>query len=378
MRHASRGAAEAVSGAVRALGLVLAISAAACASRATDAYLNAFAAGQRAYHAGRFREAARAFADAAEKAERVKDRDEAQLMIGRSYQRAQDWTEARAAYERLLAASPPGPRAPRAAFELAWIAIKHGDAETGWAKLLEAVRRHPKHGLARNALRQLVQREEDRGGPAAAVAFLRSEEPALRKTELDQMVQYELGRAIERSGDPEAAIRTLVATARAHPYPLGALTDNALFQAARIAEERDRPEEAIGYLRELIAPRERADTGSYERPLFDDAQLKIATLYRDALKDRAAARRELRRLYTRHTASILRDDALWAEAILWQEDGQQDEACAAAALLAKELPESRYARCVHLLCPSLPAPARPCAAYIERQIHGDEEDPGER
>jgi tetratricopeptide (TPR) repeat protein len=359
--------------AARALGLVLALSAAACVSRATDAYLDAFAAGQRAYHAGRFREAAHRFAGAAEKAERVKDRDEAHLMVARAYQRAEDWAAARAAYERLLAGSPPGPRAPRAEYELAWLAIDHGDAEAGWARLLDAVRRHPEHGLARNALRRLVQREEDRGGAAAAVAWLQREEPTLRKTELDQMVQYELGRALDRGGDPDSAIRVLVATARAHPYPRGALTDNALFHAARIAEGRGRPEEAIGYLRELLTPRERADTGSYERPLFDDAQLKIATLYRDALKDRAAARRELRRLYTQHTASILRDDALWAEALLWREDGRTDEACDAVELLAKELPDSRYARCVNLLCPSLPAPAHPCARYIERQVHGEEE-----
>src|SRR5690606_32449937 len=62
----------------RAAPLVLVIAAllgGACASTSGDAYLNAMAAGERAYHAGRYREAARAFSGAAARAERLKDRD---------------------------------------------------------------------------------------------------------------------------------------------------------------------------------------------------------------------------------------------------------------------------------------------------------------
>ena len=356
-----------------ALAIALGIPAAGCAPAISDAYLNTFAAGQRAYHAGRYEEAARAFADAAGRAERVKDRDEARLMEARSYQRASRWEPARAAYQRLIADSPKGPRSARAEFELAELAIEHGDAEAGWAMLRAAVRRHASHGMARRVLRSLVQREEDRGGPAAAVAWLEREAPQLRGTEIEQAASYELGLALERSGDREGAIRTLVAAARARPYPFGAHADNALFEAARIASEAGRPEEAIRYLREMLAPRERAETGSYERPLFDDAQLEIAELYRDALKDRAAARREFHRLYADHPASLMRDDALWQEALLWREDAKQDETCAAARRLSRELPESRYARCVHHLCPSLPALKQPCAGYIERQLRGDGE-----
>lgn len=359
----------------RAIALAIAIAAGACAPTLSDAYVHAFAAGQRAYHAGRYAEAARAFADAAGRAERVKDRDEARFMEARSYERADDWGRARAAYERLIADSPRGPRSPRAEFELAEIAIERGDAEQGWAKLFGALMRHPSHGAARYALQQLVRREEERGGPAAAVAWLRREGAALRGTELDQMVMYELGRALERSGDREGAIRALVEAARAHPYPRGALTDNALFEAARIAEDLGRPEEAIGYLRELLGTREHADTGSYERPLFDDAQLRIAMIYRDKLKDRAAARRELRRLYDKHQASLLRDDALWAEAKLWREDGREDEACSVVKRIRRDLPDSRYALCAHRLCPSLAALERPCAAYIERELSGADAAP---
>ena len=356
----------------RVLALAIAVAAAACTPAVGDAYLHAFAAGQRAYHAGRYAEAARAFADAAGKAKRVKDRDEARFLEARANERADDWTAAKATYERLLAESPSGPRSPRAEFELAEIAIERGDTEAGWAMLLAALKRHPEHGGARYALKQLIAREEERGGPAATIAWLRREGAALRGTALDQMVAYQVGRALERSGDREGAIRALVGAARAHPYPHGGLTDNAFYEAARIAELLGRPEEAIGYLRELVAPREQAETGSYERPLFDDAQRRIAIIYRDSIGNRAAARREFRRLHDVHRKSLLRDDALWEEARLWRDDAREDEACSVGSRLRHEFPDSRFARCVHRLCPSLPPMEQPCAAYIERTLEGEE------
>jgi tetratricopeptide (TPR) repeat protein len=357
-----------------AVALALALLLPACGPAYGDAYLGALAAGERAYHAGRYAEAARAFSNAASQAERVKDRDEARLLEARAHQRAGSWSDARATYQRLLTESPPGPRAPRAEFELARIAIEHGDAEAGWALLLEATRRHPTHGLSRNALRELADRELERAGPVGALAWLRRQEPAFRGTELDQVIGYQIGLALQRTGDREGALRELVAAARAHPYPFGALTDNALLRAAKIAEELGRFEEAIGYLRELTTTREGASTGSYERPLFDDAQLAIAAIYRDRIGDRAAARRELRALYTRFPQSLLRDDALWSEAKLWREDKRQEEACDVASKLAREFPDSRYARCVSRLCPSLPAGPRECAGYIVRELEGDDRE----
>ncbi|MGK3991525.1 tetratricopeptide repeat protein [Sorangium sp. So ce136] len=362
---------RAVNASAPALALAIAaLLGPACAPARGDAYLAAMAAGERALHAGRYREAAGAFDGAASRALLVKDRDEARLMQARAFERAEAWGEARASYERLLADSPDGPRSERAEFELADLAIEHGDADAGFAMLLAATRRHPSHGLARNALKRLIRREEERAGVGGALAWLRQQAPALRGTELDQDVAYHEALLLEQGGDREGALRALVAAARAHPYPAGSLTDDALFHAAELAAALGRPEEAIGYLREMLAARESALTGSYDRGKFDDAQLEIARLYSEALGDRAAARRELRKLYTDHPASILRDDALWTEAKLWREDGRAKEACATAALIVRELPESRYARCAHAICPSLPAAKSPCADYILRDLDG--------
>src|SRR5262249_50719117 len=158
---------------------------AACAPELGDAYLSAFAAGERSFHAGRWVEAAATWDGAASKARRVKDRDEARFLSARAFERAERWDDARATYRKLIADAPDGPRTGRAAFGLAEIEIAPGDVEAGYHMLDKAALRYPKHGLARPAIRRLVQHAQDKGGEPAVLAFLDERATALRGTELD-------------------------------------------------------------------------------------------------------------------------------------------------------------------------------------------------
>jgi hypothetical protein len=106
--------------------------------------------------------------------------------------------------------------------------------------------------------------------------------------------------------------------------------------------------------------------GSYERPRFSPAQYRIAVLYRDALHDHAAARREFHKLYADHPTSILRDDALWQEATLARTDGDTQSACTLMAALTKDFPSSRYVACAQTLCPTAPTSSSRCHPYITR------------
>ena len=368
---------KAVAGAAALLAL-LALSG-GCAPVRGDAYLAAFAGAERAFHAGRFTEAAAAWDDAAARALRVKDRDEALFLEARAYERAERWSEARRTYERLVAGSPRGPRTVRAEFEIAELDIHHGDAARGWKALEDTARQSPEHGLSRPAIRRLLQHAQDEGGDAAALAWLDTRGVAFRGTELDDVIAYERGRTLERLGRKQEAHDAFLATAREHPYPSGGLTDDAYWHAALIDEELGRYDEAIAHLRELLSFREPSGAwGSYERPRYSEAQLKIALIYRDDLHDRAAARRELEKLYALHPTTIKRDDAVWAEARLALDDGDKDTACKLARRLLDEFPESRYAPCAHEVCPSAPAGRRDCADYILRELHGTRGDaPGE-
>lgn len=352
-----------------ALAIGLATAALGCTPTWGDAYLHATAAGTRAQHAGRYLEAAAAYHDAAAKALRVKDRDEAWFLEARMYERAGKWAEALAVYRHIEATSPTGPRGERARFLAAGVEIDHGDATAGWQHLEAALDALPGSGNARAALGRLVDHVAKSGGDEAVVAWLDSKQKRFEKTELDQTVTYERANALERLGRLEAARDAWVSAARAHPYPHGSLTDDCLWKAADVEVRLGRFREAIALLREMLAPLETSgNPGSYTRPRFPAAQQRIAEIYRDSLRDHAAARREYRALHDRLEHTILRDDALWNEARLAKEDGDAKAACEAIELLAKEFPTSRYARCTREICPTAAAPKAACAGYLVREL----------
>ena len=73
---------------IRAAIVSALIASTSCAIDRGDAYVTSFAEAERAFHAGRWSEAARAWSDAAGKAKRVKDRDEARFLEARAEERA--------------------------------------------------------------------------------------------------------------------------------------------------------------------------------------------------------------------------------------------------------------------------------------------------
>ncbi len=111
--------------------------------------------------------------------------------------------------------------------------------------------------------------------------------------------------------------------------------------------------------------------GTYERPKYVPAMLRIGELWRDRLHDHAKARAAYHRLYADFKNSSSRDDALWLEASLWRDDGDRAEACGRLDTLLHDFPDSRYVPCAIKECPSLQRPAKSrapdvCHPYIER------------
>jgi tetratricopeptide (TPR) repeat protein len=358
----------------------LAAAVSACGPSIGAAYERSFAAGQRAYHSGRYEEAAHDFEQAAQTATRVKDRDEALFEAARMHEKRGAYAEAHAAYERVTKTSPDGPRAARAAYDMALVEVDHGDAERGYQLLLDATYKYPQHGSARRSLHRLIEHQLDLGGDEAVLKWLDGPGQTLRRSELDQQLDYERALALDRMGKKTEARDLLLKTAKDHPYPFGGLTDDALWHASLVDEELGRYDAAIADLRLLLADREASRmTGSYERPRYSPAQMRIAELYRDKLHDHRLARKEFHTLYSGHPTSVLRDDALWAEAVLAHADGDANEACTLVEALRKEFADSRFSRCGQLLCAAVKPAAkeRPCANYVERQVRGEnvEDDP---
>ncbi|MCU0693997.1 MAG: tetratricopeptide repeat protein, partial [Polyangiaceae bacterium] len=190
---------------------------------------------------------------------------------------------------------------------------------------------------------------------------------------LGETAMYQSARRLEELNRIAEARDTYVRTAKTYPYPDGGLFDDALFRASLLDEKLGQPEQAIAHLREMLSVREPATfSGSYERPRFSEAQMRIAELYRDALDEPAAARQEFRKLFREFETSSFRDDALWAEATIATKQGDEAGACEAVNLLVRELPDSRYAPCASLLCSAAPKPnmKKSCRRYVRRQMAG--------
>jgi TolA-binding protein len=358
-------------------GVLAALLSGGCGPAWGDAYLDAMAAGQRAYHAGRYGEAATLYAKAVESAQRLKDRDEAMLLVARMQERDGHKDEAFATYERIANATPPGPRLVRAAVAAAQILIEQGRETEGYASLVAIAKKHPDHGDARTALQRVMEHEHENGGDDALLAFLKREQPAFAKTELAVFFDYQIAKTTADKGDLAAARDLLVAHARANPYPTGSYTDDAFSRAADIEVQLGHPKEAIALLKEMLSTLEHSEKpGSYERPRYPEGQWKIAEIYRDKLGDHASARREFHRLFTDHPYCKQRDDALWEEAKLAVLDGDAGDACDLVAKIAKDLPDSRYVRCSRELCKTaeVPKDARECPDYIVRGVRGEKDE----
>lgn len=328
-----------------------------------DAFLVPFRAAQRAQSSGRYLEAAERFAAAAEGAQRLKDRDEALFMRARMLERAEHWSEAKAAYAGIGKVSPDGPRTARAAYDAATVEIERGDAERGWAELAVAIRRYPDHGSARRALELWCEHTAEIHGESA----LREELATwteLKTTALGQRLYYERARSFEREGDHQAARAAYLETARVRPYPKGNLTDDGYWHAARLAHTDGDHQAALAALSEMLSDREGSVGGSYVRPRFPAAQMRVGEVYRDGLGDFARARDAFRKTHVDYPDSVLADDAAWQETLMARRLDDADGACAAARRLKRAFPQSRYLRCLHLACSELPSDERPCARYI--------------
>lgn len=323
---------------------------------------------ERARDRGEHRSAARHYERAA-RAETVPRRaEEALYRAADAYARAEDLPSALALY-RQLAAARDGERSARADFAVADVLERSGELEQARAHRLAALRRHPNSGLAARALSVHLDALRESGGGDAALAFLNAEQATLGQTELGETLAYWRARELDALGRSVEARDAYLACAERYPYPAGVYWDDALFRAAAIELKLGAPARGIAHLRRMLAEQESASfNGSYQRGRYAEAQLELARIYRDVLGDSKRARVELRRVWERHRTSLLVDDALFQEALLAKQSGDASGTCAPLSILVKELPDSRYAPCAHLLCPQLAALAdRECRNYIQRE-----------
>ena len=350
----------------RALLGVLAL--AACAPARGASYERSVAEASAAHHDGRFAEAAMRYEEAAKSAKVPRD------AVYRRYTAALDWIRAgdigrgTAELRTIARAKPPNEYSPQAAFQVARL-TRRGDNAAGLAALEAVLLEFPNSGVAQVALWHLLQ-EDDAAGPELALAHLERLTPRVNGTGVEENVAYERARHLDTLGRTEQARDAYLDTAARFPYPTGAFNDNSLFRAAEMEDKLGQRQRAIALLQRLLSQREVSGfVGTYERPQYRPALLKIVELY-ERSGDRASARAALHRVYTELTTSTVRDDALWREAALWRQDGDAATACARLSTLATDFPDSRYVPCATQHCPSVKRSAKSkapatCHAYLK-------------
>jgi tetratricopeptide (TPR) repeat protein len=344
-----------------------------CASSPTPFALQV-AQGERAESAGRYREAAARFDEAARVAEKPRDREHAAYLAAMVMLRAGDVADADRRLAPIATATPPGEHAAEAAWRRARFRIDTGSPEEARAAVLDVALRFPSSGVGRVALLRLLDLEDEAGGPAHTLDRIDALRAGpLGSSDLAELLEYQRALRVERTGRAAEARDALVACARSHPYPHGKLTDDALWRASEIDLSLGRIDAAIEDLAEMVRDLEHSHmTGSYVRPRFEDALFRIAVLQRDQKHDRAAARAAFRRVFDELPDSRLRDDAAWAEAELALADGDGGAACSRLSSLVSARPHSRYVPCATELCPSVERPKESrapteCRDYIKRK-----------
>lgn len=336
--------------------LALALGA-ACSPDRGDGYVRATADARRAYAAGRYAEAAEGYGRAARAAKLPRDAVFARYESALARVRAGD-AEAGARELRAIAeARPPNAYSGQASMRLA-VMTRAADEERGLRELEAVALRFPGEGVARAAILDVLRAEDDAHGPASTLAHLERLGAQAKDTALGETIAYERAKRLSTLGRNVEARDAFHDVARRWPYPFGAFFDDALFHASEEEEKLGKPADAVATLEELLSHRETSDViGSYQRPRYAPALLRIADLYEKKLGDRKKAREALHRLYAEFTTSTLRDDALWREAALLRQDGDASGACDRLGRLVKDFPDSRFVPCAVESC-KLARPAK--------------------
>jgi hypothetical protein len=358
---------------MRAARLAVTLALAACVACAGPdrgrAYVAAYAAGEAAFGTAKFADAAADFDEAARTAKIHRDADHARYLAARALARAGDHAGAATRLQAIADSSPPLEDSAEAANAIAEMQIARAD-EAGWQALLDVARRFPSSGIARPALRRYVAHEDEAAGPQGSLAFLEKISPTFDRTELEETVAYEIALHLAALGQDLRARDAFLAMTRRWTYVNGVYWDDGLARASALDEKLGDYAGATSLLDQMLAERTSSwMLGTYERPRYEPALVHLCALARDHFRDLVRARACFDRVYRELTTSELRDDALWEEARLYREGGDQPGACTRLAALANDFPDSRYIPCAIATCPSVRRPAKShapleCHPYI--------------
>ncbi len=294
-----------------------------------EEHLDAFAIAERHRHHGRLDEAEQAYALAAEHAERRIDRDEAEYRRSRVLIDQERYEEAAALLLDIGARRPVSRRTGRAVYDAARVYDERlQQPERAYALYEEVIRAYPDDGLGTRSLYFRLFTMRDGGDLAGCIAYLDQLYPTLGETGLaDDVLKLKADIQLE-ANDRAGARATLEQIVRDHPYPQGRRWDDAIAKLAEMDVEDGHPLVAIARLERMLERYENTTIiGSYTQSGMPMAQLNIARIYRDELRDYDEADSQFRRVVRRFPDSILHDDASYERGAMWLDQGERERGC---------------------------------------------------
>lgn len=288
----------------------------------------------RHHHHGRFEEAAESWEVAARTADRRVDRDEADYRRARAYIRLGREREALTLLDDIGQREPLSRRTVRARFDAALIRLDLGETERAHETFDWIVRERSGDGPAGRSLRFLVEARS----PEEQLALVRELYASVGATDLgDDLLTYEAELLVD-AGDSDGAVRVFERLVEEHPYPHGQRWDDSLWRLADLAQGSGDHAGAIAYLRQMIEPHTLSMIpGTNALPLFPQAGLRIARIYRDDLDDAARAEESFRAMRAEFPRSLLRDDALYELGAMLLDRGRTERGCSALREVTEEV-----------------------------------------
>ncbi len=288
--------------------------------------------------------AAVAYRKAAALATRPRARDHADYRAARQLELAGDLARSKAAYLEIAQRNPEGEYASRCLYYAGRLTHDEGDLDGGLALLRRVIREYHFKGLAPQAVRRATQWLQEARSDDAAIEFLRVEEEANSGTDVGDTILYHWARIESDRGNWQKALERFERLDELYPWPRSTIWDEAMYQAAELADEHNEPQRAIGYLEKLTFWQEDSiATGSYVTNLTDDAQLLIGQIHLQKLNDTGAAIRAFEVL-AGYPDSTLADDGLWWAAQAHVKAGSSGQACRVLRRLLREFPYSNKQR----------------------------------
>ncbi|MEI8258995.1 MAG: hypothetical protein WCJ30_25280, partial [Deltaproteobacteria bacterium] len=244
-----------------AAGLVAwcAVALAACAPNRSTVYVSALAEGDRAHAAGREREAAGAYDEAAHATTRPLDRDEATYRAAMAWRHVGDTAASLERFDWLTTHAQRWERGERAAFEAGRMRLESTDATVsarGATDLEALVVRSPDTGPARRAVDLLLERLDgsDPSG-AAALAWIEETEPRVHGHDLEIALRWLRARRLEALGRDDAALAAYEQLLEI-PYPRNMHWDDGGLAFALHLRSLGRPADALSVIERILSRRE--------------------------------------------------------------------------------------------------------------------------